>query len=792
MRVVLPGGEVVHLGTTGTAPTIGITDYSRRVTDDFGVTTVVERGFARRMSVRMAVPFDQADALQRRLAGLRATSALWIADDRFASLSVQGFYKDFDIDLGTSPISYCTLEVEGLAASEPVVDAGGDPAPDGQISTLQLIQPVTVATPALVASNVAENDAPEWVSTISYPLGARVLKAATHRVYESLSAVNIANDPAGTSGRWLDLGPTNRWAMFDQALGTSTTRAGSIAVTLNAGAAGAVALLDAVGATARVQAPGYDRTVAIGAGAVTFLDLPGVNGQVTVTITGPGDVSVGTLLIGRLVSLGITEASPTAGITDYSRKDVDEFGEVTIVQRAWAKRMTARALIRTDALDVVANRIAAVRARPSLWIGQAGLDSLTVYGFFKDFSIEVGESVSKLSLSIEGLSKAAKVSPIGGVSDWDDLTDRTGTKPADNATNTGDPNAPFGPGTVGDVISGNVERDRLLALNGTNILGQVLRGDAQAALIDLRTFLNGEAIGTVVTKLQERLTEGLTSFAQELSIIAAKNAAGNGVILNAAGVYIDPDRLLTTVMQSLEQSTNEHEASITDMKEILFDASGETLRSVMTMTLDGAVTGIVNTLTGKVGTLKFFADVLEAVQPNGGTATKVFGYGTDGVLEIPNARIKNLAVGVVTTETMAQFAVGKDYAVELGSNFTNIYGSSVTVMSLNVVKDDAASGVQVDAQMRMRALEWAGFFTITYQPQGGAEQVMDTLWYWPGAKQEIGGVNSLRMPVAYMRRFQGIPAGAGTWRIRISYHGGSSSGGWIEAGSGFFIEEKKR
>src|SRR3546814_3198817 len=44
----------------------------------------------------------------------------------------------------------------------------------------------------------------------------------------------------------------------------------------------------------------------------------------------------------------------------------------------------------------------------SLWIADEGTDSLTLYGFFKDFSIEVGETVSTLSLSVEGLSKAMR------------------------------------------------------------------------------------------------------------------------------------------------------------------------------------------------------------------------------------------------------------------------------------------------------------------------------------------------------------------------------------------------
>lgn len=127
--------------------------------------------------------------------------------------------------------------------------------------------------------------------------------------------------------------------MFDQALGTSTSATGSIEVALDAGDIRATALLDVVGTTVRVRKAGYDRTLPVAGGTLTFLDLPAGSGQVTVTITGGGTVSVGTLLVGRVLGLGITEASPSAGITDYSRKEVDEFGAVAIVQRAWAKRM---------------------------------------------------------------------------------------------------------------------------------------------------------------------------------------------------------------------------------------------------------------------------------------------------------------------------------------------------------------------------------------------------------------------------------------------------------------------
>jgi hypothetical protein len=292
VRVEPDAGEVIDLGTTETTPTIGITDYSRRVTDDFGVTTVVERGFARRMSVRLAVPFEDVDAIQRRLAALRAQSALWVADERYGSLKIRGFYKDFSLDLAVPPLSYCTLTIEGLVEHDTLVDSGSDPAPSDQASTLQLLQPVAITGTALVSSSVAETEHAEWSAGTTYPARARVIRAATHRVYESADAANLGNDPAGTGGKWVDIGPTKRWAMFDQALGTATTSNAPIEITLQPGTEiTSLAVLDTNAATVRVRAPGYDRTQAVveGAGSALFLDLAAAAGaSVTVTFTPTG------------------------------------------------------------------------------------------------------------------------------------------------------------------------------------------------------------------------------------------------------------------------------------------------------------------------------------------------------------------------------------------------------------------------------------------------------------------------------------------------------------------------
>ncbi|WBQ15043.1 hypothetical protein [Sphingobium yanoikuyae] len=554
MKVITAAGAI-EIGTTETAPTIGLTDYSRRVTDDFGVTTVVKRNFSRTISVRVLVPTMNVDALQRQLAALRATPALWVADDRFDSLSVMGFYKELSIDLAIPPISYCTLTIEGLAEEGGYADPGTDPAPDGQPSTFQLLQPVTIDDAAFVTSTVPEDDYPAWAAGPAYALGARVIRA--HRIYESAADDNQGNDPQGVSGLWIDIGPTNRWAMFDQALGSLTEAEDVLAVSVEpAGTINGVALLDVTADTVRVIAGGYDRTVAPEAkpGMVAFLDMPTFAGEVTVILHGDGPVSVGTLMLGTLLGLGNTEAAPTAAIIDYSRKETDDFGEVTLVERAWAKRMTARSLIDTAAIDVVAGRIANVRATPALWIGNEALESVTIYGFFKDFSIEVGEHVSTLSLSVEGLSAAAKIAPLIPEPDigWTDVKDDDPAhpKPQDGATVGAPEGTPVGAGTAKDVI------DALLALGSVTNPAEIVAG-AQAlvgrarslslALFDVQllgeerkarwenlTHFDGVAVTTRVRQEIDERVEGQTAIVTRVNEIEA--AATDGLSAAMAAI----------------------------------------------------------------------------------------------------------------------------------------------------------------------------------------------------------------------------------------------------------------
>ncbi|MDR6851101.1 hypothetical protein J2Y54_000594 [Sphingomonas sp. BE123] len=640
MRVIID--SVAHeIGTIQANPTIGIVDFSRRTTDNFGVTSVVARSFARRMSVRIAMPTEQVDAVQRLLAGLRASVARWEADERFEWLNFDGFYKDFQIDLAIPPLSYCTLTVEGLAQTELVPDSGEDPAPAGSSSTLKMLDPMVVGDAELISSSLAENDHAEWSSVTAYPQGERVIKAATHRVYESAAANNLGNDPESASGHWFEVGPTNRWAMFDQALGSASAAAGAIEVEVHAISSNAVALLDVVGTSVRVEASGYDTTKAVVDGAVTFLDLPVVTGRVRISLSGTGPVAIGTLLVGSLKALGLTEAAPTAAITDFSRKEVDEFGDPSIVERAWAKRMSARALFRADALDVVANRIAAVRARPVLWIGDEDLETLKIYGFFKDFTIDLGQSVGSLSLSVEGLSTAPPPPPYIPPR-YEDGTPIDDLRPEAPGATPGAPDGWIIGGTLDPhtgTVEGGLPAEEVLADAEAVQLGSlVATAQGEIARIRDRELMYGEDGADVRTRFRREASARM-ALAAIVTIVQAR--LGN----------VD-----ASVEQLLEAFTDGDEGYARFLLRAQVDEDGQPTSIVGIEGLAGAGGSI----------LKFVADVIQFIHPV--TAVPLIYFDTaEGkmkaeAVEVDTLKVNTAVIPVRSTATATLIGVGSGAA----------------------------------------------------------------------------------------------------------------------------------
>lgn len=114
---VLVLGRSHDLGRTKMGVKLGIIDYSKKESDEFGNPVgVIQRAFAKRFSVDLILDRARVDPVARLLADLRAAPAVWIGDDSgyYTSLLAYGFYKQFEETIAYYDFSLCALEIEGL------------------------------------------------------------------------------------------------------------------------------------------------------------------------------------------------------------------------------------------------------------------------------------------------------------------------------------------------------------------------------------------------------------------------------------------------------------------------------------------------------------------------------------------------------------------------------------------------------------------------------------------------------------------------------------------------------
>lgn len=291
------------------------------------------------------------------------------------------------------------------------------------------VNPIIVTPALLTGSNVPENDAPEWSAAANYQIGDKVIY--NHRVYESLVNPNTGLQPDVSPTQWLDLGATNKFRMFDEVVDQQTINPGSVSVTLNVGQVVnslSAQNLDADNITVSVISPTeglvYQRSIPLQDNTavvdwysyyfetivrkrdITLIDLPNyVNASIGVTISASsGNAAIGELIVGRQKMQGITLMGTSVSIRDYSRKEVDQFGNFIIVPRRFAKLADYDIVVPTAQVAAVQQSLAALRATPVLYIGDSSKPETVVYGFYRSFSIVLdGPQFSSCSLEVEGL-----------------------------------------------------------------------------------------------------------------------------------------------------------------------------------------------------------------------------------------------------------------------------------------------------------------------------------------------------------------------------------------------------
>lgn len=303
---------------------------------------------------------------------------------------------------------------------------------------MKVIEPVIVTDAIFTSSTAPETDYAAWVAATSYVVGDRVIRTTTHRIYENLIAGVDSTFPENATGgatpRWLDIGPTNKWAMFDDEIGSDTSLASPLTVVLLPGSLNTISFIDFVGTSITVtlkDAPAgtivYTATETDFDGSFindifdwfiipyqqievfNFDDLPEsfTEGELTCTITGTGTVSIGALKFGTSSEIGDAEYGAMLGLIDYSRKETNDFGRVEIVPRRFVKSMQCKNIFENTSLSSIFQKLAGLHTTPCVWIGSN--DSpfnapMTVYGFYKDFSIDLAfPNESYCTITIEGL-----------------------------------------------------------------------------------------------------------------------------------------------------------------------------------------------------------------------------------------------------------------------------------------------------------------------------------------------------------------------------------------------------
>lgn len=302
-----------------------------------------------------------------------------------------------------------------------------------------VVRPIQTTDAILTSSSAPEPDATfgeiAWTAG-THNLGDERVKVSTHRRYRVTADPSTTDDPEvgvlANPPTWVDVGPTNRWAMFDDVNGTQTLADDDLNIVITpAQLINAVAAFNVTGAssvTVTLTADSvdvYTKTILMRDNSAingwydyffepiieltrfVLLDLPAYpNGVLSIDAEG-GAIGFGTLVYGRQTTLGTTVYGTGWQGLDFSVKERDEFGNFNIVRRRTADLMDYDCFLPKNLFGFVKNQLKSLSAVPTVWIGNPTdiNDGTAVFGYYRDVQINISSpSVIDMTIQVEGLT----------------------------------------------------------------------------------------------------------------------------------------------------------------------------------------------------------------------------------------------------------------------------------------------------------------------------------------------------------------------------------------------------
>lgn len=280
---------------------------------------------------------------------------------------------------------------------------------------MRVLYPYAITDATLTAASEPEADYPAWSAANAYAVGDRVVYL--HRIYQRLTAGTTSTAPLADDLSWEFVAPTNRWSMFDDSAGTSTTAAGSLSVTIAPGGSVAdIVLMGVVGSTVTVYINGaLSRVVTVAAS-----DMTGVGSTVAITgltatgspsiqiiVTGPGTVAVATCCLGTFYALGNPETGPQISRKDFSIKEFGKYGGLTITPRPYNRQYRGNFTLAPAGLDTAARLLTALRGRLAIWQGLTWVDASLLYGYVTEWRLVPERGLVRGSIALRSLALGA-------------------------------------------------------------------------------------------------------------------------------------------------------------------------------------------------------------------------------------------------------------------------------------------------------------------------------------------------------------------------------------------------
>lgn len=306
---------------------------------------------------------------------------------------------------------------------------------------MKVIPPITLNSTNITSDAPTALDPPEWSNAAAYVKGDRV-KVTTgtpslEKIYECIiddptSAFSPEIDVTRSVPKWVEIGPTNKYAMFDLLRGTKTiagTKPGNdITITITPGQSvnslaclGMDGVLEVYISAARVGTPGtiiytnyfylnlrftnswytYFYGVFREKTACILFDLPSQYSDLVITVTfkGMNYFEVGACVVGTFKDIGNVQTGASVDVLNFSTVDRDTYGNILLVPRRNVPKTVQTLYFDKSRLKEIIDTKNTLDAVPAVWSGLGDetqspfFEALLILGFYRSFDFDISNPV---------------------------------------------------------------------------------------------------------------------------------------------------------------------------------------------------------------------------------------------------------------------------------------------------------------------------------------------------------------------------------------------------------------